>query len=469
MKKSLTLLLSLLALFTSAQQLVSVQQISSNSASLLRFISPKAKHDVVNYKVVYTTTDVDGTTVQASGLLSMPQNLVCSAYPIAVYEHGTVLRKDDVPSRDNFEANIAKVFASTGKVAVAPDYLGLGDAPGLHPYLHAESQATATLDMIRAVRDYINDSTQFQLNGEVFVTGYSQGGHAAMGTVKYIQDQQLESEFNIVGAGPASGPYNLSGSQSANIIYDRPYSNQGYTVYLLFAMNRVYGNIFNSYDEILKAPYDTLIPPLFDGSYDMAQVNAQLPDTISGFLRDSVLQNFRADTVSKTHPIWQALLKNNNYDWTPNFPMELYYCTQDEQVDFQNALDAEAAMQANGATVTAVNKGAFDHGGCVLPSMTGASDLMDSLTVCGVVSLLEQSTSQLILYPNPASEKFSIRGIQGEAVLSIYSLNGARVHQQHLLSNEEAVSTGDFQSGVYIVKVQEDGRVHSFRLAISMD
>jgi len=449
-----------------AQQLVSIQQISTTGVTTLSFISPLAQYDVVNYKVVYTTLDVDGNTVNASGILSTPQNIVCDAFPLAVYEHGTVLRKDDVPSRDNFEALIPKLLASTGKIAVAPDYLGLGDAPGLHPYLHAESQATATLDMIRAVRDYFQDSSQFMLNGQVFVTGYSQGGHAAMATVKYIQDNQLESEFNVVGAGPASGPYNLSDSQAASILNDQPYSNPGYLVYLLFGMNRVYGNIFDDYDELLKSPYDSILPPLFDGTNDMAAVNAVLPDTISGFLQDSVLQNVRADSVNRQHPIWQALEKNTNYDWKPNFPMELYYCTMDEQVDFQNALDAEAAMTARGATVTAVNKGALNHGDCVLPSLTGASNLMDSLTVCGIVSMAETTTSQLVMYPNPSRDKVAFRGLPSEARLSLFNLGGQLILTS-AVENEQWLDITTLKAGVYVVKVEGHKQVYSLKLQVN--
>ena len=42
-----------------------------------------------------------------------------------------------------------------------PDYLGMGESPGLHPYVHGESEATATLDMIRAAREFISDSFKF--------------------------------------------------------------------------------------------------------------------------------------------------------------------------------------------------------------------------------------------------------------------------------------------------------------------
>ena len=76
-------------------------------------------------------------------------------------------------------------FFLRGYNVVMPDYIGMGESPGLHPYCHGASEATATIDMIRAVReaqtlDMIPGMTAD--NGEMFVTGYSQEacghGHA---------------------------------------------------------------------------------------------------------------------------------------------------------------------------------------------------------------------------------------------------------------------------------------------------
>ena len=63
-----------------------------------------------------------------------------------------------------------------------PDYIGMGESPGLHPYVHGESEATATIDMIRAAREFITDSLNLIDNHQVFLSGYSQGGHACGNT-----------------------------------------------------------------------------------------------------------------------------------------------------------------------------------------------------------------------------------------------------------------------------------------------
>ena len=471
MKKILPFLAILLVSCFSinAQKLVSAQLINTTSASILVFVNPAAKYDVNTYKITYNTTDVGGTPTIASGALMVPVNSGCDQFGLVSYSHGTVLEKIAVPSNNNTEAVIPKLFASAGHVAVAPDYLGLGDNAGLHPYLHAESEATSNIDLMRAAREYIADSLSLTLNGEVFITGYSQGGHAAMASAKYIQDNNLLSEFDIKAVGPASGPYNLSGSQSAVLLSNLPYSNPGYVCYLLFSYNRVYGNIFTNYSDLLKSPYDVTIPPYFNGTYPMDSVNANLPDTISGFLQDSVLANLSSSAATGAHPIWKALQKNDNYNWVPSFPMELYYCTMDEQVGFQNALDAADSMTANGAvSVVAVNKGALDHGGCVIPSLTGALNFFQANgTACVNISLEEKLAQGLIsLYPNPANNFFIIGGLEEESYIAIVDING-RVVKEGAYMPFSKFRTDELKTGFYFVRLESEGYTATIKLIMN--
>ncbi len=460
-------LLPLCLFFTigaSAQKLVSATYLGTTPSFQFQLLLPtQAQYGVDYYKITYQTTDVDGSQTIASGGLAVPNTSSCNDFPLAAYCHGTVSEKEAVPSRDNSEAFLTKALASTGAVSVAPDYLGLGDNPGLHPYLHAESQATATLDLIRASREYLQDSTSVTLNGEVFVTGYSQGGHAAMATVKYVQDSGLFNEFDIVAAGPASGPYNLSGSQSTVLLSGQPYSNPGYVVYLLFAMNRVYGDIYQSVDELLKSPYDTTIPPLFDGTNDMSFINSQLPNTLSGFIQDSVLANLKADSTQSNHPIWRALKKQDNFDWAPSFPLKMYYCTQDEQVSFQNALDADSAMTANGAAnVAAINKGATDHAGCIFPSLTtgGALSLMmQNTTACMMIGLGENAFQNSIeIYPNPGQSYLQFSKFEGTFSLKISDVSGQEMYNG-IINSSTQLNTEKWANGIYFFRFKNGGEI----------
>jgi len=142
-------------------------------------------YDVKVYRVLYNTVDWDSMQTTASGLLCVPVNPACKV-GIVSYQHGTTLQKNQAPSYlAGNEWFVALVAASLGYDAMEPDYLGLGDGPGFHPYQHAHTEATATIDMIRAAKELV-DTMGATYNDQLFLLGYSQGGHATMAAHQLI-------------------------------------------------------------------------------------------------------------------------------------------------------------------------------------------------------------------------------------------------------------------------------------------
>ena len=176
----------------------------------------------------------------------------------------------------------------------------------------------------------------------------------------------------------------------------------------------VYRNLYNSYAQVLNSPYDTIVPPFFDGNnttLDMGTLNNLLSGYIDTLMVDTVVANFSNSMSTYNHPLWTALLDNDNHDWTPQRPIRMYYCTGDEQVTFQNAIAAEATMQANGANdVQAVNMGSGNHNDCVLPALTTAYLWFDGLrSLCNSTGLNQQiKFNELIVFPNPVSDQLNI-------------------------------------------------------------
>jgi len=416
--------------------------------------------DIDLYKMVYNTVDAHGQPTIASGAFLVPSNTSCTDFPILVYHHGTSLRKQDVPSSDIQETIIGKIFGAGGYFVLMPDYIGMGDSPGLHPYVHAESEATASRDMIRAAREFIMDSLQMVDNGEVFLTGYSQGGHAAMATHKYIEDNNLLSEFNVLASAPCSGPYEMSGAMADTILSPYPYSNPGYLAYLLASYQLVYGNLYNNYSDILNPPYDTIVPPYFDGNnttLDMGSLNNLLSGYVDTLMVDTVLQNFTNSQATFGHPLWTALLDNDNHDWAPQRPVKMYYCTGDEQVTYQNAISAEAAMIANGAAdVEAVNMGTGNHGDCVFPALIGAFMWFDGIrTYCNSAGLsTNEENPQPFAYPNP-TENFLNISVDSPSLLIIRNMMG-QVIKRLELNSSSLISTEDWASGIYILELHNN-------------
>ena len=451
------IVLTLLNTVFYAQYFVSCDYLGLSSSSVLSGATGLSlNNDVKMYKLTYNTIDTDSVPIIATGAFFTPNNTPCTDFPLAVYNHGTTLRKNDVPSNNNPEAIIGKVFSAGGYFVCMPDYIGMGDSPGLHPYVHARSEATATIDMIRAAREYLN-TTNFVDNNELFLTGYSQGGHACMATTKFINDENLQSEFNIVASAPCSGPYDLSGIMADTIIAPSPYSNPGYIVYLLASYQLAYGNIFNSWSDILYPPYDTIVPPFFSGSnttLDMGLLNSLIPNQMSMLIRDTCLNNFINDSANKNHPWWQALIDNDNYDWLPSNPLRMYYCTADEQVAYTNALNAESSMTNNGALdVQAINMGNNDHGGCILPALSSAFNWFQNLkTPCNISTSIKQNLISYDVYPNPFENKLNIN-FKEKVNLSVFTLDGKLLIEKENVQNVE-FTTSSWTKGVYILKVK---------------
>ena len=458
LKHLLFLLLFVLSnTFFHSQYLVSCVYLGISSSNVLSGATGLSlDYDVKMYKLTYNTVDTDSLPIIATGAFFIPTNTTCTDFPFAVYNHGTTLRKNDVPSNNNPEAIIGKVFSAGGYFVCMPDYIGMGDSPGFHPYVHAKSEATASVDMVRAAREYLS-TTNFVDNNELFLTGYSQGGHACMATTKFINDENLQSEFNIVASAPCSGPYDLSGIMADTIISPTPYSNPGYIVYLLASYQLAYGNIFNSWSDVLYPPYDTIVPPFFSGNnttLDMGLLNSLIPNQMSLLIRDTCLNNFINDSINKNHPWWRALIDNDNYDWLPLNPLRMYYCTADEQIAYTNALNAESTMNNNGALdVQAMNMGNNDHGGCILPALSSAFNWFQNLrTPCNISSSINRNLISYDVYPNPFTNELNVQFAE-KVNLSVYTMDGKLLINKDDVQNIELV-TSNWSKGIYIIKAK---------------
>jgi hypothetical protein len=250
-----------------------------------------------------------------------------------------------------------------------------------------------------------------------------------------------------------SGAYDMSGV-TADTIFAGAYSNPGYIVYLINSMQMAYGNLYDSVQQYFKAPYSDNIQDWIDGTYSLTNINNNFPDSIHLFLEDSIYQDF------KTNP--NNILKLNIalsdvYDWTPVKPIEMYYCTLDEQVPYKNSIKALDTMTARGATnITIFNSGAQNHGGCVFPSfINGYTYVSNIATVCPPPLGINENdfNSSISIYPNPVSNgivnyksDFNIKNI------TVYSQLGQKVWSENTPKKKSlTVDVSVIKSGLFHV------------------
>jgi pimeloyl-ACP methyl ester carboxylesterase len=326
------------------------------------------------YRVIYKTIDAYGNETQASGAVVLPVT-GSSAFPNCIYEHGTVLKRYDVPSYESDELILGIIYACSGYIMSLPDYLGLGDSPGRHLYCHSKTEATASIDLLRAAKT-LSAEKNVLYNDQLFIFGYSQGGHAAMATTREIQLNHSD-EFTITASAPMSGPYDMSGAQTDYVLSDEPYGAPFYLPYLMFAYNEVY-KMYDSPSDFLIAPFDQTIPPLFDGEHEGWEVDAVMPSVPKNIIKPEVLQDFLSN---ENNPFRIALRDNDLTNWTPEVPLMMFYCTADELVNYENAINAQEIFNSNGCTSSTLYQPSpsASHTSCAEPCFIFARIWFDGL------------------------------------------------------------------------------------------
>ncbi|MGC9034921.1 MAG: alpha/beta hydrolase family protein [Verrucomicrobiia bacterium] len=304
-------------------------------------ISPQ--YDTRSYIIYYDTVSPNGIPTRASSAVVLPLGATKSL-PLLSYQHGTEFLTNQVASQLGGEYIMGLVFASIGYVVSMPDYLGMGMGSGLHPYVHSRSEATAALDSLRATR-VLCAQLGLNLNGQLFIIGYSQGGQATMALHKEIETYH-GSEFTITASAPMAGPYDMSGTMLNLMISEQPYNNPEYLAYTLFSYNSVY-KLYNSPSEFLAEPYATTLPPLFDGRHSGSQIRSAMPAVPSQILKPGFFTEFKTNSL---HPFRIILAANDLYNWRPVAPMRMYHCRGDTTVPYANSEVAYASFQNLGAT-----------------------------------------------------------------------------------------------------------------------
>jgi hypothetical protein len=336
---------------------------------------PDAQYDTRYYKLTYRTLDPHRQVTTATGMLGVPVG--ATNPPVVSLQHGTVTERTDVPSRYTTGDNHSVLFTGSGYLMVAADYLGLGDGPGRHPYLHRDSEAVACGDMLRAARSFCAQN-QIPWGNRLFLAGYSQGGHATL-ALQQMLETGWASLFPVTASAPMAGPYDLS-----NVTVDAALTSPGvystlYVAYLLTAYNGVYGtgSVYTTPSEVFNAPWAGIVEGLFDGTHAFLDIAQALPATPAQLVRADWLADFQANP---NHRLRSLLVSNDVYGWRPLAPVRFFHGAADTEVPYANATVAVTRMLGLGATaVSLVTLPGTGHSDGVCPSLQGAHDWFQTL------------------------------------------------------------------------------------------
>jgi predicted esterase len=275
-------------------------------------LSGPARCDVTLHAIVHPTVGPSGEPTDASGTVLVPSGSDCPGpFPLLSYSRGTDRdRTRTLATVDDRETQaIVGFFAARGYVVVASDYLGYAQSTfPYHPYLHAESVARTNLDALRASRTLLARLGVAD-SGKLFLTGYSQGGHAALATQRAIE-RDRPAGFEVTATGAMSGPYDLVGTV-----------------------------------EDLSAFVPLLLADLGDGSLAQA-VELRIGNLIG---------TSAAELLRERERLREVLRANGVIGWRPAAPVLLCGGARDPIVPFANSRRAAEDFAARGATVSLVD------------------------------------------------------------------------------------------------------------------
>lgn len=167
------------------------------------------------WKILYTTTNFDGTPAISSGVVIAPEKRGSDPLPLITVAHGTTgvatgcaPSLSQTPFVDGAGTALEELVVDHGWAAVISDYIGLGTR-GTHPYLIGDAEARNVLDASLAAQEL----SELSLSERTVVWGHSQGGQGALWA-----GQQAESyapELTVLGIAAFAPATDLHGLAEA--------------------------------------------------------------------------------------------------------------------------------------------------------------------------------------------------------------------------------------------------------------
>jgi pimeloyl-ACP methyl ester carboxylesterase len=304
------------------------------------------KSGVNVYRVVYRS-NVNGKSINASGLISVPSSP--GDYPVLCFQNGTNTLNSNAPGNNPAGELYLMIecIASMGYVVVIPDYPGFGaSAKEVHPYLIAEPTVTTTVDMLYTLNEFRDSGIPgLGIRNEYYLLGYSQGGWATLNLHKAIE-QNLSSDFNLKASVCGAGPYDLS-FLVKNILNADGYPMPVYLGYIINSYSS-YDEFTNPVDEIINEPYASGLISLYDGTRSSGQINAELTTDIASLVNPGFLSGYVSDLKYST--VREALIRNSVTGWKSEIPLLFIHGAADTHVDPGTTDKIYDAMIASGTS-----------------------------------------------------------------------------------------------------------------------
>jgi hypothetical protein len=253
---------------TAAQMTTAINGMSNGPAILSLAGTPTCGVNVQYFQ--YGT--IDGTLkpgATASGALMIPTGTAAQCQgkrPIVLYAHGTNEYQSYNLANWTTAANpasgegaiIAAIYAAQGYIVVAPNYVGY-DSSNIHyhPYLVGPQQTTDMINSLQAARTALPTvpNSSVSDNGQLFISGYSQGGYVALATQKAMETAAANGDatMTVTAGSPGSGPYALAHFVDFVMQGHPSLGGPVYSTMIATAYQNSYGDIYSQPSDLYTA------------------------------------------------------------------------------------------------------------------------------------------------------------------------------------------------------------------------
>lgn len=289
------------------------------------------------WRVLYRSTTATGEPTAVSGMIITPARMRPGAPLVGIAPGFPGMDDRCAPSRTlpggaSSETPLMVPLLQRGYALAITDYEGLG-TPGDHRYVVGASEAHAMLDAMRAARRL--PAAGIDPTARAAVSGYSQGGHAAM----FTAELQPEYAPDVPLAGVAAGGLPADFNAIARFL------DGGWFSQLFSAVAVAY---HAAYPEI---ELDGLLTPRGHAAVEEVRRDC-LVDIVTS--RRAFTRLSRLTLRSPlTDPAWQRrFAENRAAERRPPMPLLLYHSRADQGLPFKQAEEAKDRYCALGATVT---------------------------------------------------------------------------------------------------------------------
>ena len=299
----------------------------------------------VDQTVHYQSVGPQGEPLTLSGKVSVP--MAKQPKGIVLFEHYTISANSEAPSA-GWTAD-AK-YLRDDYVLIMPDYIGFGATKDrISPYLDGVLTARNSVDMLLAAKPVIEQLRAGVYSDSIFIVGYSQGGAAALWTLKLLEEQYAD-KFHVKGCYAGSGPYDVAATYDLAVSGNKIFLPLTIPL-LVLGTSEAYGldlqrkDFFTPamdkyYDDLMASKTNTVVTialrvPIYRLSYWMTadgrdKSQAETQRLYRGLLRSSLV-HYPMDA----NPLFQDSICPQ---WRPKAPTYIFHSTKDDIVPFTNAV-----------------------------------------------------------------------------------------------------------------------------------